>query len=117
MGQQAEQLFLDDFNPGQIFAGASRHITQDDVLSFAVLTGDKHPIHYDDDYAKTKRFGHLGGGYSTSSQERQKADGRTTRNVADNPWQEREGSSQASRTSDSAAEEGWLAASERRSVQ
>ena len=57
MGQQAEQLFLDDFNPGQIFAGASRHITQDDVLSFAVLTGDKHPIHYDDDYAKTTRFG------------------------------------------------------------
>src|SRR5579864_567947 len=57
MGQQAEQLFLDDFNPGQIFAGASRHITQDDVLSFAVLTGDKHPILYDDDYAKTTRFG------------------------------------------------------------
>ena len=57
MGQEAEQLFLDDFSPGQIFAGASRHITQDDVLSFAVLTGDKHPIHYDDDYAKTTRFG------------------------------------------------------------
>src|SRR5215472_12996875 len=56
MGQEAEQLFLDDFSPGQIFAGASRHITQDDVLSFAVLTGDKHPIHYDDDYAKTTRF-------------------------------------------------------------
>jgi len=57
MGQRAEQLFLDDFNPGQIVAGASRHITQDDVLSFAVLTGDKHPIHDDDDYAKTTRFG------------------------------------------------------------
>src|SRR5215475_4362597 len=57
MEQEAKQLFLDDFSPGQIFPGASRHITQDDVLSFAALTGDAHPIHYDDDYAKATRFG------------------------------------------------------------
>ncbi len=57
MARNTQQLFLDDFAPGQIFAGASRHITHDDVLAFAALTGDKHPIHYDDDYAKTTRFG------------------------------------------------------------
>lgn len=57
MARQAEQLFLDDFVPGQIFAGASRRITHEDVLAFAALTGDKHPIHYDDDYAKATRFG------------------------------------------------------------
>ncbi len=57
MNQHTKQLFLEDFAPGQIFAGASRRITHDDVLAFAALTGDKHPIHYDDDYAKATRFG------------------------------------------------------------
>lgn len=57
MQQESRQFFLDDFAPGQIFPGASRRITQDDVLAFAALTDDKHPIHYDDDYAKTTRFG------------------------------------------------------------
>jgi acyl dehydratase len=57
MEERTKQLFLEDFAPGQIFAGASRHITQEDVLAFAALTGDKHPIHYDDDYAKTTQFG------------------------------------------------------------
>src|ERR1051326_4509358 len=57
MAQTTKQLFLEDFAPGQIFPGASRHITHDDVLAFAALTGDKYPIHYDDDYAKATRFG------------------------------------------------------------
>ena len=57
MARKTEQLFLEDFAPGQIFPGASRRITHDDVLGFAALTGDKHPIHYDDDYAKATRFG------------------------------------------------------------
>lgn len=57
MAREAEQLFLDDFAPRQIFAGATRRITHDDVTVFAALTGDKHPIHYDDDYAKATRFG------------------------------------------------------------
>lgn len=57
MAPTTKQLFLEDFAPGQIFAGASRRITHDDVLTFAALTGDKHPIHYDDEYAKATRFG------------------------------------------------------------
>src|SRR6185437_4085754 len=57
MAQKVQQLFLDDFRAGQVFMGASRHITDADVLAFAALTGDKHPIHYDDDYAKATRFG------------------------------------------------------------
>jgi len=57
MARKTKQLFLEDFTPGRIFPGASRHITHDDVLAFAALTGDKHPIHYDDNYAKTTRFG------------------------------------------------------------
>lgn len=57
MEKGAKQLFLEDFHRGEVFAGASRRITNDDVLAFAALTGDKHPIHYDDDYAKATRFG------------------------------------------------------------
>jgi len=54
---QATQLFLEDFSKGQTFAGEPRKITAADVLAFAALTGDKHPIHYDDEYAKTTWFG------------------------------------------------------------
>lgn len=50
------QLFLEDFKQGQIFPGSCRTITEADVLAFAALTGDRHPIHYDDEYAKTTRF-------------------------------------------------------------
>jgi 3-hydroxybutyryl-CoA dehydratase len=51
------QLFVEDFNRGQKFQGTSRNITEADVLSFAALTGDCHPIHYDANYARTTRFG------------------------------------------------------------
>ena len=57
MAGETTQLFLEDFSRGQTFPGCPRKITKADVLSFAALTGDKHPIHYDDDYAKTTPFG------------------------------------------------------------
>lgn len=57
MGGEITQLFLEDFSAGQVFPGRSRIITEADVLSFAALTDDKHPLHYDDEYAKTTRFG------------------------------------------------------------
>ena len=57
MAGETTQLFLEDFSKGQTFPGHSRKISEADVLSFAALTGDKHPIHYDDEYAKTTRFG------------------------------------------------------------
>src|SRR5262245_33644425 len=58
MPEQSRQLFLEDFSAGQIFPGTARKITEADVLTFAALTGDAHPLHYDDAYAKTTRFGH-----------------------------------------------------------
>jgi 3-hydroxybutyryl-CoA dehydratase len=57
MGKETKQLFLEDFAKGQIFSGPARTITEADVLAFAALTGDAHPLHYDDEYAKTTRFG------------------------------------------------------------
>src|SRR5580704_4258066 len=57
MDQEPAQLFLEDFSIGQRFAGAPRTVAQADVLAFSALTGDKHPLHYDAEYAKTTRFG------------------------------------------------------------
>ena len=57
MAREAEQLFLDDFSAGQTYPGRPRTITKGDILSFAALTGDAHPIQYDDEYAKSTRFG------------------------------------------------------------
>jgi len=57
MADNVRQLFLEDFSKGQKFSGLPRKITEADVLNFAALTGDRHPIHYHDEYAKTTTFG------------------------------------------------------------
>ena len=57
MADETTQLFLEDFTKGQTFSGRPRAITESDVLGFAALTGDAYPLHYDDEYAKTTRFG------------------------------------------------------------
>src|ERR1700726_4858691 len=57
MADETTQLYLEDFSKGQTFSSPPRIITEADVLGFAALTGDAHPLHYDDEYAKTTRFG------------------------------------------------------------
>jgi 3-hydroxybutyryl-CoA dehydratase len=57
MDAETTQLFLEDFRAGQMFPGRQRKITDADVRSFAAMTGDAHPLHYDDEYAKGTRFG------------------------------------------------------------
>jgi acyl dehydratase len=42
--------------PGDAFEGPSKTITDAHFLFFSGITGDVHPIHYDIEYAKTKRF-------------------------------------------------------------
>jgi len=54
---EATQLWLDDFAPGQVFEGATTECTVDDFLTFARITGDAHPIHYDAEHASRTRFG------------------------------------------------------------
>ena len=53
---EAKQLYIEDFAPGQIFPGATSTCTVEDFLSFARITGDAHPIHYDAEYAAKTRF-------------------------------------------------------------
>ena len=48
------QRYLDDFQPGETFESSPRTLTQQHFATFADMTGDAHPIHYDADYARAK---------------------------------------------------------------
>ena len=52
-----EQLYFDDFKVGDRFRSPSRTLGDAAFLFFAGITGDNHPIHYDDEYARQTRFG------------------------------------------------------------
>ena len=54
---RAEQWYLDDMVVGQVHPGLSKSITEADFRAFAELTGDDHPIHYDEGFARKSRFG------------------------------------------------------------
>ena len=49
--------YFEDFRLGETFRIPTKTITDAHFLFFAGLTGDNHPIHYDDEYAKNTRFG------------------------------------------------------------
>jgi 3-hydroxybutyryl-CoA dehydratase len=51
------QLFADDLTIGQTFGGEPRTVGDAAFKAFADITGDDHPIHYDDAYAAKTRFG------------------------------------------------------------
>jgi acyl dehydratase len=51
------QLFFEDFKVGDRFGSPARTLTDAHFLFFAGMTGDAHPLHYDDEYAKRTRFG------------------------------------------------------------
>jgi 3-hydroxybutyryl-CoA dehydratase len=46
---------FEDFAIGQ-FASEVKTFTEKDVLDFSKLSGDKNPIHFDDNYAQNTRF-------------------------------------------------------------
>ncbi|MFN9127560.1 MAG: MaoC family dehydratase [bacterium] len=51
------QLYFEVFAAGQVYPGQVRHLDAAAFRTFADLTGDAHPIHYDADYARQTRFG------------------------------------------------------------
>jgi acyl dehydratase len=48
---------FDQLEPGAGFTTASRTITESDLVSFAALTGDRHPLHTDARWAADSPFG------------------------------------------------------------
>ena len=51
------QLYFDDFKLGNRFRSPGHTLGEAHFLLFAGLTGDNHPIHYDEDYARRTGFG------------------------------------------------------------
>jgi acyl dehydratase len=54
----APSLWFEDFAVGDRFRSPSKTLTDAHFLFFAGMTGDAHPIHYDEEYGRTTRFGH-----------------------------------------------------------
>jgi acyl dehydratase len=51
------QRWFDDFELGDRFESPGKTLTDAHFMFFAGMTGDAHPLHYDDEYAKTTKFG------------------------------------------------------------
>ena len=52
----ADELFLEDLEPG--LSRSMKHIvTASEIETFGELSGDRNPIHFDDEYAAGTRFG------------------------------------------------------------
>ena len=48
------QRYLDDFTPGEVFKSGPHTLSERHFATFAAMTGDAHPLHYDADYARAK---------------------------------------------------------------
>ncbi len=51
-----EYEYLDDYAVGERFISPARTITEADIINFAGLTGDWHPLHTDVEYAAKTPF-------------------------------------------------------------
>jgi acyl dehydratase len=49
--------YFDDFEVGQRFDVGTRHIAQADLEQFTAISGDAHPIHWDEEYCRATPFG------------------------------------------------------------
>jgi acyl dehydratase len=48
--------YIDDYTTGEKFISPARTITEADIVNFAGLTGDWHPLHTDVEYAAKTQF-------------------------------------------------------------
>jgi acyl dehydratase len=51
-----EKLCFEDYEIGETFITPARTITETDIVMFAALTGDWHPLHTDVEYASKTNF-------------------------------------------------------------
>ena len=55
--EPSQVRYLDDIVVGTSWVTRGRTITESDVLTFATWSGDMHPLHTDEEYARTSTFG------------------------------------------------------------
>lgn len=51
------KIYLEDYHEGERWVTPGRTLTETDIINYAGLTGDWHPIHTDAEYARTTPFG------------------------------------------------------------
>lgn len=51
-----EQIWYEDFVPGTVLESPERLVTVDDIDRWADLTGERHPVHMDADFARSVGF-------------------------------------------------------------
>lgn len=51
-----KQIWYEDFIPGTSLISSSRFITVSDIDRFADLTGEHHPVHMDEEFARAAGF-------------------------------------------------------------
>ena len=51
-----EQIWYEDFQLGRVLVSPPRRITTDDIDRYAELTGEHHPVHMDDEFARAAGF-------------------------------------------------------------
>jgi len=51
-----DQIWYEDVEPGLVLVSPARVITADAIDRFAELTGERHPLHMDDDFAHAAGF-------------------------------------------------------------
>lgn len=52
----SNQIWYEDFTPGTVLTSAPRQITLADIDDYARLTGEDHPVHMDDAFAREAGF-------------------------------------------------------------
>lgn len=52
-----EKTYFEDYEVGEVLVTPGRTITETDIVMFAMMTGDWHPIHTNREYAKDTFFG------------------------------------------------------------
>lgn len=56
MSEAVEQIWLEDFVPGTELVSPPRAIAIGDIDAWAELTGERHPVHMDDAFAREAGF-------------------------------------------------------------
>lgn len=52
-----EKVYFEDYTIGEKLVSPARTVTEADIVNYASLTGDWHPLHTDIEYAKRTPFG------------------------------------------------------------